>query len=151
NPVTLDTNASVALVAGVSNTTNQAVTWSVLEGAAGGSIDANGYYTAPATPGTYHVQAVSQYDPDKRAVGTGTVQAPKPGETVVYSNDFEGEVGSEWSSTATDVTPIGARHFLGQFGSNESVSLSLKNLPPHQHVRITFDLFMILTWDGNDR
>lgn len=34
-----------------------AVTWTVVEGAAGGSIDAQGYYTAPATPGTYHVTA----------------------------------------------------------------------------------------------
>ncbi len=35
------------------------VTWTVQEGIAGGSIDASGNYTAPATPGTYHVLATS--------------------------------------------------------------------------------------------
>lgn len=34
-----------------------AASWSVLEGAAGGGIDAQGYYTAPALAGTYHVIA----------------------------------------------------------------------------------------------
>lgn len=34
-----------------------AVSWAVVEGAAGGTIDAQGYYTAPATVGTYHVTA----------------------------------------------------------------------------------------------
>jgi len=35
------------------------VAWSVREGPAGGTIDASGHYTAPATPGTYHVVAAS--------------------------------------------------------------------------------------------
>ncbi len=34
-----------------------AVTWSVAEGTAGGTITAAGVYTAPAAPGTYHVTA----------------------------------------------------------------------------------------------
>lgn len=33
------------------------VAWTVVEGSAGGTIDALGYYTAPATPGTFHVMA----------------------------------------------------------------------------------------------
>lgn len=33
------------------------VAWTVVEGSAGGTVDAQGYYTAPATPGTYHVKA----------------------------------------------------------------------------------------------
>lgn len=36
--------------------------WSILEGVAGGTIDASGLYTAPATPGTYHVVATNQAD-----------------------------------------------------------------------------------------
>jgi hypothetical protein len=36
----------------------------------------------------------------------------------VYSNDFEGVVGPEWSNTSTDVTPKGARRFLGRFGND---------------------------------
>ena len=45
--------------AAVSGTTDMSVVWSVLEGASGGSIDAAGRYTAPATAGTYHVVAQS--------------------------------------------------------------------------------------------
>lgn len=70
------------------------------------------------------------------------------GSQVVYTNDFEGVVGPEWSKTTTDVTPIGARRFLGQF-SNEVVTLTLVNLPPHESVAVSFDLFVINSWDGN--
>ncbi len=28
---------------------------------------------------------------------------------MIYQNDFEGTVGSEWSNTSTSVTPIGGR------------------------------------------
>jgi hypothetical protein len=52
------------------------VLWSVREGAAGGAIDAAGRYTAPAGVGTYHVEAVSTYDPEKRAVATVAVVPP---------------------------------------------------------------------------
>jgi Galactose oxidase, central domain/Kelch motif len=40
-------------------TTSLDVTWSVQEGPAGGSITGAGVYTAPLTPGTYHVIATS--------------------------------------------------------------------------------------------
>jgi hypothetical protein len=59
----------------VSNAPNTAVTWGVQEGAAGGSITPSGTYTAPATPGTYHVVATSNYDNSKQAVATVTVQS----------------------------------------------------------------------------
>ena len=36
---------------------NTGATWSVLEGDAGGSVDANGRYTAPKKAGTYHLVA----------------------------------------------------------------------------------------------
>src|SRR6266404_5160436 len=49
---------------------------------------------------------------------------------LVYTNKFENPVGLEWSRTNRDVTPIGARTFLGQFG-NGTVTLALTNLPPH--------------------
>ena len=47
----------------VSNTTNKTVSFTVQEGAAGGTITPAGVYTAPNTPGTYHVIATSQADP----------------------------------------------------------------------------------------
>lgn len=73
----------------------------------------------------------------------------------VYNNDFQTSVGSEWSSSGTPIhieaTPLpsdGSRRFLGQFG-NDVVSLSLPALPPHNQGRISFDLYVILSWDGN--
>jgi hypothetical protein len=67
----------------------------------------------------------------------------------VYSNDFSGPVGSEWSATQRDVTPVGSRSFLGQF-ANQTVSLHLGGLPSHTGAILEFDLFLIRTWDGNN-
>lgn len=66
-----------------------------------------------------------------------------------YFEDFEGRVGSEWSPARTHVTPVGGRRFLGEFGVEE-VTLTLKDLPRHDTVTVSFDLFVLLTWDGND-
>ncbi|WP_242343897.1 choice-of-anchor D domain-containing protein [Anaeromyxobacter terrae] len=70
--------ATQAFTATVTGTTNAAVTWSIQEGAAGGSITASGVYTAPATAGTYHVVATSGADRSKTATATVTVTAPIP-------------------------------------------------------------------------
>jgi len=65
----------------------------------------------------------------------------------VYNNDFETTVGAEWSKTTISTTPVGSRNFLGEFGS-ETVTLTLNNLPVHTDVSISFDLFILKTWDG---
>lgn len=57
--------------------TPSTVTWSVEEGSAGGTITAGGLYTAPQTPGTYHLTAVNTVDPTMVA-GHATVQVPAP-------------------------------------------------------------------------
>ncbi len=64
---------TLQLIATVTGTTNTAVTWSVQEGAAGGTVSAAGLYTAPNGPGTYHVVATSVADNTKTAVATVTV------------------------------------------------------------------------------
>ncbi len=61
-------------IANVTGTTNMGVTWSVMEGAAGGTVD-NGTYTAPMTTGTYHVVAQSQADSNATSVATVTVSS----------------------------------------------------------------------------
>jgi hypothetical protein len=71
-----------------------------------------------------------------------------PGGRVIYFSDFEGDVGPEWSSRKTDVTPKGKRGFLGQF-ANETVTLHLEDLLPHEELTVSFDLFIIRSWDGN--
>jgi len=67
---------------------------------------------------------------------------------LVYQEDFEDGAGAEWSQAQTDIAPNGQR-FLGQFG-NQSIGLSLESLSAHSRVRISFDLYIIRSWDGND-
>ncbi len=74
-----------------------------------------------------------------------------------YSNDFEsGPAGGEWSPPRMDKTPSG-RKFLGRFTTKKAkVKLSLgkgspvfpKGLPEHKSVTLSFDLFIIHSWDG---
>ena len=68
---------SRALAATVANANNTGVTWSIQEGAAGGSLTsttgATTNYTAPLAAGTYHVIATSNADPTKQATCTITV------------------------------------------------------------------------------
>jgi hypothetical protein len=81
------------------------------------------------------------------ALAAGQTSLPA-GAVAVYSADFEKVVGPEWSARKTEVTPKGGRRFLGQF-CNESVALTVKGLPPHKYLRISFELFVLLSWDGN--
>jgi hypothetical protein len=64
-----------------------------------------------------------------------------------YSEDFEGDVGKEWSTNKTSVTPAGQRRFLGDF-ENKTVKLTLKELPPHKLLVLRFRLFALRSWDG---
>lgn len=70
----------------------------------------------------------------------------------VYANDFQSSVGSEWSHSTLQNTPtpypFGARNFLGEFG-NDTVSLNLSGLTPHSALTLSFDLYLIRTWDGS--
>ena len=57
----------------VTGSANTAVTWSVQEGAAGGTITAAGHYTAPSDAGVFHVVATSVADATKSATAVVTV------------------------------------------------------------------------------
>ncbi len=129
--------------ASVHGTPNTEVTWQ----ATGGSIDSGGTWTAPAELGDYVVIATSVEDPTRSASVTVTVT--ESSYTEVYATDFEaGPVDTEWSFTGTEMTPVGARTFLGQL-NNDAVTLSLSDLPAHAEVMVTFDLYLIRSWDGN--
>ncbi|HZR46695.1 MAG TPA: metallophosphoesterase family protein [Candidatus Manganitrophaceae bacterium] len=69
------TKGSQTFYAKVEGGTDGAVFWSIQEGPAGGAINNDGTYTAPAAPGTYHVTAASQADPTKTASVTVNVTA----------------------------------------------------------------------------
>ena len=74
--LTLPPGATFQFRVVMANTENRAVTWEVLHGPAGGTIDQTGLYTASTAPGTYTVCATSQADPTKSAVATVTVAKP---------------------------------------------------------------------------
>lgn len=57
----------------VNGTTNPGVTWSVQEGASGGTVSQTGLYTAPGTLGTYHVVATSVVDTSKSGAASVTI------------------------------------------------------------------------------
>ena len=70
---------------------------------------------------------------------------------LVYSEDFEGAIGvpgvAGWSTVAT-ANPTPTRTILGRF-TNDTVSLRVA-LPPHQCLRICFDLYVNDSWDGTN-
>jgi hypothetical protein len=66
------TAAFTAAVTGTTSGQSTAVTWSVQE-SGGGTVDSSGHYTAPATPGTFHVVATSLADTSKQASAAVTV------------------------------------------------------------------------------
>ena len=69
--------------------------------------------------------------------------------TLVYQADFErAEPRPEWSSSRTSVTPVGDRTFLGEFDA-ETVHLKLEDLPSHSEVELSFDLYILRSWEGN--
>ncbi|NBD08723.1 glycosyl hydrolase family 18 protein [Corallococcus silvisoli] len=73
---TLAPGATQAFTATVTGSPNTAVTWSVDPAQNGGTVTAQGVYTAPATAGTYRVVAQSQADPSKQAIATIVVTPP---------------------------------------------------------------------------
>ena len=66
------TAAFTATVTGTTAGQSTAVTWSVQE-SGGGTVNSSGQYTAPGTPGTFHVVATSVADTSKKATATVTV------------------------------------------------------------------------------
>ena len=86
----------------VSNASNQAVIWSVKEGATGGTITAGGVYTAPMKAGAYHVVATSVADSTKSAGAAITATAPAPAFTSTAPASASEGVVYSYSPTAVD-------------------------------------------------
>ena len=75
--------------------------------------------------------------------------------------------GSGPQTVATVASPNGRQRFLGEFGGpvivaappydlqhfvnvDETVTLTLRNLKPHTLVTVSFDLYVLKSWDGNN-
>ena len=65
---------------------------------------------------------------------------------MIYANNFEVPSAPSWSNTSTATTPNG-HNFLGRFG-NQTITLSLAGIADHTDINLSFDLFLIGTWDG---
>ncbi len=105
------------------------------------------YWLSDLLPGSYVILEVAPSD---------TAQT-YPVRDVLYANNFEVlNVGQEWSSLSDpgsqmiSRTPLGQRGFLGPFADADAVQLELSDLPSHTQVTVSFDLFVIGSWDGND-
>jgi hypothetical protein len=90
----------------------------------------------------YNPDQYRSSDHDPVVVGFG------PSQVTAYENGFEGLVGDEWCYTWVDSTPAGMDDFLGQFG-NHQVCLNLTNVPYHNWVTVSLDLYVIRSWNGN--
>jgi hypothetical protein len=55
-----------------------------------------------------------------------------------------------WSDPAVAATAQGAQPFHGPFRI-QTATLSLKHLPPHRWLKISFDLLILGSWDGSSR
>jgi hypothetical protein len=71
-------SATQVFTASVTGAANTSASWSIAEGSSGGAITPAGVYTAPVSPGTYHVVAASAADPSATATAVVTVTAAPP-------------------------------------------------------------------------
>lgn len=124
SPTTATVTASTTkqFSATVANATTTTVTWSVQEGVSGGTVNATGLYTAPSTPGTYHVIATSTASPMISATATVTVVAP-PAITGFKASPTAVTSGGSSTLTATFTGGTGSLdHGLGTVTSGTGVS-----------------------------
>lgn len=108
---TVKQGATQTMTATVSGASNPSVTWSIQEGAAGGSITSSGLYTAPtgaAAAGTWHVVATSVMDPTATGIAlvsvpavTVTVSPPTSSINVGGSAAFSATVGGAQNTSVT--------------------------------------------------
>jgi hypothetical protein len=108
----LSVGQSVTFSAVVTNASSPTVTWSIQEGAAGGTITAAGVYTAPMKAGTYHVIAVSAVDTSKSAAAAISAIAPPPSFTSTAPATASEGVAYSYSLTATDPVNTGVTYSL---------------------------------------
>ncbi len=128
--VNVPVGGSETFAAAVTGTTSRAVTWSIQEGSACGSVSSAGVYSAPGVASTCHVVATSAADTTKSGSATVTV-TPAPvltvnvspaspsvaaGGTVAFAATVSGAVPGQ-PTTVTWSVPAGA----GSIGASTGV------------------------------
>jgi uncharacterized repeat protein (TIGR01451 family) len=99
--VTLQPAGSQAFAAAVTGTVNTSVSWSIVEGAAGGTVGSTGNYQAPASTGTYHVVATSLADSTKSATAIVTVATAASGPALLSGFPVSADRANGTSGTFT--------------------------------------------------
>jgi hypothetical protein len=124
----LGVGGSASFSAAVTGTAITAVTWSVQEGAAGGSVTSAGMYTATLTSGTYHVVVTSQADSTKSATATVTVTAAAPVITSFSASPGSVTSGSvstlSWTLSGGSPTSLSISPTVGSVLGASSVDIS---------------------------
>jgi hypothetical protein len=101
----------------VTDTSNQAVTWSVVGGAANGTISGAGLYTAPAavpSPPQVTIMAVSQKDKTKSATALVTVTTTSPPSNVTVTV----------SPNAPSVANFGTQQFTAAVAGTTNIAVT---------------------------
>ena len=106
-----------------------------------------GYLLIPRQPPAPPVPPVVATGPETGPVEVATTPALHPG--MVYQLDFTNSPGEEWNRSEIAYTKKGDRPYLGDFLPGSKPALTLKPLPPHKLIRLTFDLFLMKSWDGS--
>lgn len=142
--VTLAPRATQTFTASVTGTALTGVTWGVQEGN-GGSIDANGAYTAPSVTGTFHVVATSLTDTSKTGVAVVTIGAATvtpatvtlpegTTQTFVFSLGGTPNTNVNWTvseDSAGTITPLGVYTAPNRIGTFR-VFATTQTAPPIQ-------------------
>lgn len=122
----------------------------------GGGLGAFNYTVTNLTPGTvyfFEVQAAGSGQGDTATSGPVSIMTSNQEEE--YWSDFEDSDTTGWagggvSQMPSDAGPAGwlaNNHYLAKF-KNQSVSLTLQNVPYHTQVSLYADLFILNAWQS---
>lgn len=125
------------------------VTWSNSRGGSGSCIGTNSWTSTsiPLQVGDNVITVIAHDDAGNVSSDTININYD-PEWTTLYENGFEGPVGSEWSTSVTEMSQAGNRRFLGRFATG-ATDLTLQSLPPHVGLILRCDLITMLSWDGS--
>jgi hypothetical protein len=122
---TLAAGASIPLAVNVTNSADISVAWSVRE-AGGGTVSLTGVYTAPSTPGTYHVTATSHANAAWSATTSVTVTALSLGAGSSYAGVFQNLSGMKNPRSNLTATLLATGRVLVAGGLDASATASAK-------------------------